>query len=184
MRTWIKLIPVVLLAVPFTWSSIHAEETTDQKIKNLQDDVAKIRKDLESLKDEVRTSSVQGAKVAADLQDIKRLLHDMSDRQAVISRQSAYDPRSLLPGAPPPGGPPLPAAGTITVQNNYAARATVRINGRPYVVDPGQPMPIVGVPTGTFQYSVDVEGFGMVEPLRTDILPATGYRITIFPRIP
>ncbi len=182
MRTWIKLIPAVLLAVPFTGFSLHAQETTDQKIKNLQDDVAKIRRDVESLKDEVRRSSVQAANVATDLQDIKRLLHDMAERQTVISRQSAYDPRSLLPAAPP-GAPPLPATGTITVQNNYAAPATVRINGQPYAVGVGQARAIYGVPVGNFQYSVDVEGFGTVEPPRTDTLPATGYRITIFPRM-
>ncbi len=183
MRTWMRLIPAVLLVVPFTGSPLcAADETTDQKIKNLQDDVAKIRKDLESLKDEVRTSSVRGAEVAKDLQDIKNLLHDMASRQAAISRQAAYDPRSLLPNGPP--APPLPTTGTITVQNNYSAPATVRINGRPFSVAPGQSVPIGGVPTGTFQYSVDVEGFGTVEPLRTDNLPAAGYRITIFPRMP
>ena len=184
MRTWIKLIPAVSLAIALIWSPLRAaEETTDQKIEKLQKDVAKLRKDLEDLKDDVKTSSARGAKVAEDLQDIKKLLRDMADRQAVISRQSAYDPRSLLPAAPPPGVPPRLASGTITVQNNYMAPATVRINGRPYVVAPGQPMPIVGVPPGTFQYSVEVEGFGMVEPLRTDILPSSGYRITIFPKL-
>jgi hypothetical protein len=72
--------------------------------------------------------------------------------------------------------------GTITVQNNYLAAATVRINGQPFEVAPGRSRVINGVPTGTFQYVVDVDGFGTVEMPRTDNLPSAGYRITIFPK--
>jgi hypothetical protein len=182
MRTWMKLIPAVLLAIPFTWSPLRAaDDATDQKIKKLQDDVAQMRKDLESLREEVRTSSARGAKVAEDLQDIKNMLRDMN-REASIRR---YGPSSLVPGVPPsiPPGAAIPPTATVTVQNTYSAAATVRINGQSYRLAPGQTLPVL-MPTGTIQYSVDVDGFGTVEQLRTDTLPATGYRITIYPRMP
>lgn len=178
MRTWTRLIPAVLVAVPFTWSSLRAaEETADQKIKKLQDDVAQIQKDLESIKKEVKDSNARGARVAEDLEDIKTILRDIANRQAAISRQSAYGPAALPPAAQ------IPATGAITVQNNYSSRATVRINGRPYDVGIGQSIRIRDVPTGAFQYSVDVEGYGTVEQPRTDTLPAAGYRITIYPKM-
>ncbi len=181
MRTWINLIPAVLLAVPFTWPSLRAEDTPDQKIKKLQDDVAQIREDLESLRKEVKNSSARGARVAEDLQEIKNILHDMS-RQAVISRQAAYDPRGLAPSGPPIS--PLPATGTITLHNVYLAPATVRINGESYFVGANQTREVRNFPAGPFQYSVDVEGFGMVLPPRTETLRPPGYVIRIFPLMP
>ena len=64
------------------------------------------------------------------------------------------------------------------------APATVAINGRTYRVEAGQTLPILGVPVGTFQYSVDVDGYGTAESLRTDLLRSVGYRIRIFPKMP
>jgi TolA-binding protein len=200
MRTWMRLIPAVLLAIPFTGSARAADETTDQKIKKLQDDVAQLRKDLESLSDEVKKSNARGARVAEDLQEIrtilqhpqpagaarladdiqeiKTILRDMASKQAAITRQAAYGPSGV------PAGAPLPATGTITVQNNYSAAASVLINGRPYRVAAGQTVRVTDVPTGTFQYSVDVDGYGTVGPVRTDTLQPVGYRITVFPGMP
>jgi TolA-binding protein len=178
MRTWMRLIPAILLATPFTGPAYAADAETDKKIDQLQKDVAQLRKDLESLREEVKNSNARGAKVSEDLQEIKTILRDLANRQAALTRQAAYGPPGI-----PSGATPSPTA-TITVQNTYSAAATVRINGQSYRVAPGQTMPILGVPTGTFQYSVDVDGYGTVEPLRTDTLQPAGYRITIYPRMP
>jgi TolA-binding protein len=170
-----RLIPALLLAVPFTWSSLRAEEkSNDQKISDLQREVSELRRDIAQLRKDLLDNATQRNADTEELRRIRTAVERMAREQETISR---YGPPAL-----PPGAPPLQPTGTITVQNNYSAPATVRINGRPYVVAPGQSMPIHGVPTGTFQYSVDVDGFGMVELPRTDNLPSAGYRISIFPR--
>ncbi|GEM_PF-6750948 len=178
MRTWMRLIPAVLLVIAFTNSARAADVETDKKIDQLKTEVAQLRKDLDNLKVEV---NARGARVAEDLQEIKNLLRDMANRPP-LSRQSGYDPRSLLPGAP--SATPLPTTGTITLQNVYPAPATVRINGQPYFVDANQTREVRNVPIGPFQYSVDVEGYGTVEPLRSDTLRPAGYLIRIYPRMP
>lgn len=183
MRTWMTLIPAVFLVVPVAGSSLRADaETNDKKIEQLQKDVKDLRKDLNDLKDKVNDNSVRGAQVATDLQDIKKMLRDMANRDAVSTREAGYDPRSLQPGASP--GAPMPTTATIALHNEYSAPATVRINGQSYTVAPYQTRLVRGVPVGPFQYSVDVEGFGMPEPPRNDTLRPTGYRISIFPRMP
>jgi outer membrane murein-binding lipoprotein Lpp len=179
MRTWMKLIPAVLLAVPFTGPALAADAETDKKIDQLQKDVAQLRKDIEQLRKDLTDNATQRNATIEELHRIGGVLDHMARDQERIAR---YGPSPLPPGGGPPA--PLPNTGTITVQNTFRAPATVRINGRPWVVTPGQPLHIDGVPTGTFQYSVDVEGFGTVEPPRTDNLPAAGYRITIFPKMP
>ncbi len=181
MRTWTRLVLAVLLATPFTGSSLRADaETNDKKIEKLQTDVAQLRKDMESLRNEVRDSSARGARTATDIQDIKDLLRTLAKQQDTLRRESGYDPRSVTPGIP---GGVLPTMGTVTLENVYSAPATVRINGQSYRVDPGQVLPIT-VPLGTFQYSVEVDGNGLTKPLSTETLRPAGYRIRIYPRIP
>src|SRR5579875_3420659 len=125
MRTWMKLIAAFLLAVSFTGPSFCAEtETTEQRIKKLEEDVAQLRKELANLREEVKNSSARGARVAEDLQDIKNILRDLANKQSAITRQAAYGPS--------PSGAAAATTGTITVQNTYSAAATVRINGPSY----------------------------------------------------
>ncbi|MGH7169529.1 MAG: hypothetical protein ACRELF_04280 [Gemmataceae bacterium] len=179
MRTWTRLIPAVLLLLPFTGASLRADaETNAKKIEQLQKDVEKIRKDLESLRNDVKNSSARGAKIAEDLQEITKLLRDMASKQETLTRQAGYGPGSVSPGGAPP------ATGTIKVQNNYTAPATVYINDRSFRVEPGRIGTIGEVPTGLFQYSVDVEGYGAIRPPQTATLRPGGYRINIFPKMP
>lgn len=182
MRTWTSLIPAVLLILPFTPALLHAADSDTP----LPDRVNQLSKKLETLENDVKANSLRGNRVAEELREIRaelsrirELLERMAQQQGTIRIQPGYNPSSV---APP--GAPVPTMGTITVRNHYTAPATVAINGRTYRVDAGQTLPILGVPAGTFQYSVDVEGYGMVEPLRNATLSPTGYRITIFPRMP
>jgi hypothetical protein len=178
MRTWKRLIPAVLLAILFVGTSLHAEdaETNADKITKLQKDVAQLQKDVSDLRKDVLDNAAQRAATTEQLARIRELVERMAAQQGVI-RQTGFDPRSVAPGGA------VPTTGTITVQNVYSYPATVRINDRSFRVQPNQTLPISGVPTGTFQYSVDVDGFGTVEPPRTDNLPPAGYRISIFPRM-
>jgi hypothetical protein len=178
MRTWKRLIPAVLLVLPFTGSWLRADaETNADAIKQLQKDVKKLQEDVAQLRKDFTDNAAQRNANAEQLRAIRETLDRMARQQDTLRIQPGYDPRSINPAVPP-------ASGTITLQNHYSAPATVRINDRPYRVEPNQTVPVLGVPTGTFQYSVDVDGFGTVEPLRTDNLRPVGYRITIFPRMP
>jgi TolA-binding protein len=178
MRTWMRLLPAVLLAIPATGSALRADADTDKKIENLQKEVADLRKDIERLRKDLTDTATQSSAVLEQLRSINRNLEGIAKEQDRISR---YGPGAIPPGPVPSA--PLPTTGMITVQNNYLAPATVRINDRPFVVAPGQTTQI-GAPIGTFHYSVDVDGFISSQPPRTDNLPAAGYRITIFPQRP
>src|SRR5262249_6186069 len=138
-------------------------------------DVAQIQRDLAELRKDLLDNAAHRNATAEQLRRIQELLERMALQQGVI-RQAGFDPRSVAPGGA------VPTTATITVQNSYLSPATIRINGQTFRVEPNQTLPITGVPTGTFQYSVDVDGFGTAESLRTDTLRPSGYRITIFPR--
>jgi hypothetical protein len=178
MLTWTRLIPAVLLTLALFCPSLRAidpELTDKQKIEQLQRDVTQIKNDLERLRKDFLDNAAQRNHNAEELAKIRELLERMALQQGVI-RQAGFDPRSVTPGGA------VPTTATITVQNAYLYPATVRINGQSFRVEPNQTLPIAGIPTGTFQYSVDVDGFGTAEALRTDTLRPSGYRITIFPR--
>jgi hypothetical protein len=184
MRTWTRLIPAVLLVLPITPALLHA---ADPETPSLNDRLNQLSDKVKKLESDVTANSLRGNRVETELRAIKdelssiRKLMERMAGQEPLRIQPGYDPRSINPAVP---GGILPGAGTITVQNQYLAPATVRINDRPFRVEPNQSLPITGIPTGTFQYSVEVDGYGMIEPLRTDTLRPAGYRITIHPRMP
>jgi hypothetical protein len=214
MRTWTRLVPAVLLALPFTMASVRAEdaESNAKKIEQLQKDLKELRLTLDVLKEEMKTNSVRGAKVEADLslikdmllkaasardaavrqvnyaplppeelREIRDLLHRIASMQEANIRRSAYAPTPTTEDVPP-GGTPVPATGTITLRNQYTAMAIVRINGRRFEVPPGRNAVIPGVPVGPYNYDVEVDGYGVVMPLRTETLRPNGRIITIYPQ--
>jgi hypothetical protein len=179
MRTWTRLIPAVLLALGLFCPSLRAidpELGDKQKIEQLQRDVADLKKQIGDLRRDLLDNAAQRNHNTEELARIRELLERLAAQQGAI-RVAGYDPRSVAPGGA------APTTATITVQNVYAAPATVHINGQSYRVGPGQTLPIT-FPVGTIQYSVDVDGYGTVGPLRNDNLPPVGYRINIFPRMP
>jgi TolA-binding protein len=190
MRTWMKLIAAVLLIPLATPALLHAADDTAIKKEDFQELIDKVDK----LQSDMTANNLRGTRTAEELrvireelQSIRKILERMEnmarEQERNAERIARFGPSTSPPGGPPPAAP-LPPTGTITVQNTYSAPATVRINGQPYEVGIGQTRAIYSVPTGPFQYSVEVEGFGMVEPPRTATLPATGYRINIVPRMP
>ena len=174
MRTWIKLAPAVLLLLPFTPPASGADDTTAQKIEKLQKDIDNLRQDVETLRREVKTNSVQGAQIATDIREILHRIDRLASAQETIRRYGP--PPDAIPGTV------APTTGTITVRNQYTLDATIRINGRPYRVAAGQDARIGNVPLGPINYDVDVDGYGIVQPLRTETLTPNGRIITIFPQ--
>ncbi|HTU90082.1 MAG TPA: hypothetical protein VMF69_08290 [Gemmataceae bacterium] len=181
MRTWMRLIPAVVLILPFAPALLNA---ADPEIPIKKEDFQKLMEKVDKLQSDMTANSLRGNRTADDLraireelQRIRELLERMAQQQGAIQRQSGYGPTFVPPGAPP-------STGTITLRNVYSAPATVHINGQPHLVLPNQTRIVSNFPVGSFRYSVDVDGFGMVEPPRTETLHPAGYRITIFPRMP
>ncbi|MHB1425863.1 MAG: hypothetical protein ACYC3I_22075 [Gemmataceae bacterium] len=180
MRTWMSLIPAILLILisPATLLQAADPELTIKKedFQKLLDKVDKLQSDMTSNSLRGNHSVEELRAIREELQKIRELLEIMARQQGAIQRQAGFGPPSV-PAA-------VPSTGTVTVQNVYTAPATVRLNGQTHRVDPGQTLPIFGVPLGTIQYSVEVDGFGLVEPLRTDVIRTGAYRIKIFPKMP
>jgi hypothetical protein len=179
MRTWIKLAPAVLLLLPFAPAAFGAdpEPTTTQTIEKLRAEVEALRRDVKALQADVLNNGLRGARIDEEVREIRKLLQNL-DRMA-----SARESISRF-GPPPEGTPAItaPTTGTITVRNQYTAHATVFINGLPYQVLAGQERRVLGVPLGPINYQVEVEGFGVVQSLRTETLRPNGRIINIFPR--
>lgn len=182
MRTWMRLIPAVLLAVSFTPALLHA---ADPELTIKKEDFQKLLEKVDKLQKDMTDNSLRGNRTAEDmrvireeLQRIRELLERMAVQQGAIQqRQAGFDPRSLPPG----GG--RPTTGTITLQNDFSAPATVHINGQSFTVAPYQIRTIPNLPVGPFQYYVDVGG-NMVESPHSETLRPEGYRIRIFTRLP
>lgn len=185
MRTWKKMVPALLLILVSAPSLLQAADPeitpSRDEWKNLLQKVDKLQSDLTNSNLRATRSSDDLKAIRDDLSKIRRLLEILAEQQGVIQRQSGYDPRSVAPGAP---GVALPATGSITLQNVYPAAATVRINDQSYFIEANRTRIVPNFPVGPFQYSVDVEGYGIVLPPKTETLHSTGFRITIFPRMP
>jgi hypothetical protein len=165
MRKWTRAIPAAFLALPLVLKSVgRAEgdaETNAKKIENLQKEVKELRRDLDTLRDVLR--------------QIDQRTADMARRESRY-----YGPTDPNPN--PNGGVGAAGRATITLQNDFAAPATIRINGIPYRVEAFQTREVQRVPVGPFNVDVSVEGFGEIMPVRTENLMPTGHRFRIFPR--
>jgi outer membrane murein-binding lipoprotein Lpp len=191
MRTWMRLVLAVLLATPFTSALVRADSSdqlkppsTDQKLDKLQKDVDTLRSEINALQTKVLALAVRQDTPAAELREILRRLDNLALKLEAGIRQPTTRESGAGPGPLPAGpGNGAPAStGTITLRNQYSAVATVHINGRSFVIEPNRTATL-SVPLGTFNYEVEVDGYGMVQPLRSETLRPNGHIITIFPRV-
>jgi hypothetical protein len=199
MRTWTRLTLAALLALPFTLAPLLAadpEETTEQKVKRLEKELAQLRKDLEDLREKQTNNSLRRNAASEDLRNLRERLGVLEQivvkhddlLKTPITRQSGYlNPGTNPQGTPPPGtgngGTAAPAMGTVTVRNLYPASATVVVNGTSIPLQPNQAATIK-VPLGQFTYEVFVDGFCLVQAMKPETLTAQGRTITIHPRTP
>jgi hypothetical protein len=175
-----KLASAVLLLLPFATAAFSAdpEPTTAQTIDKLQKDVDALRRDVKTLQSDVLNNGIRGARIEEEMREIRKLLQKLDQMASARESISRYGP------LPSEGTTSMmvPTTATITVRNRYMANANIRINGRPYPVAPGQELRIPGVPLGSINYDVEVDGYGLVQPLRTEALRPNGRIITIFPQ--
>lgn len=181
MRTWMKLLPAVLLVLPISGSSLAADAPPNAKdIEQLQSEVKKLREDVQKLQEAMTKNELRGADIQLKLNEILYRLDSLAKQQQTIERIAAYGPPPM-PGATIPGAAlPLTTA-TVHLVNRYPSPAQVRINGQAFTVGGFQTIQVPRVPPGTFEYSVEVDG-QMISPPHMETLPPTGYRITIYPR--
>jgi hypothetical protein len=181
MRTWMRLLVALLLAFSFAAAALGADGvTTADRVDKLEKDVKKLQEDMAKIQSDLTKNALVGATTLEELRKIRESMDRLSRTQDVV-RQPGYDPRSVNPSIPSVTAPPTTA--TIVLENVFSSGAWVRVNGQAYHVNPGETLPITA-PVGTFQYSVEVDGHGIVNPLHNDRLPPSGYRIRIFPRMP
>jgi hypothetical protein len=104
-------------------------------------------------------------------------LRDLEERLAALEARMRTDERrfSFTPEAPR-------RAGTLRLQNRSAFSATVRVNGNPFVVPAFETRLVRNVPTGTFDYEVSADGFGVIQPtLRRSLAPGETFIVYVNP---
>ncbi len=149
-------------------------------IRDLQDRISLIEQDLRSQRRML--SAVQAAtQDVRDLQDRLALeprpalpdaggrrslsytptqdLRSLEERLAALEARLRGDERrfSFTPEAPR-------RAGALRLENRSAYGATVRVNGIPYAVPAFETRLVQNVPTGSFNYEVEANGFGVIQP--------------------
>jgi hypothetical protein len=159
-----------------------------QEIRDLQDRVTLIEQRLRSQQSALRAAQA-AVQDLRDLQDRLALeprpalpdatarrsfsfppaqdLRNLEERLAALEQQLRTDERrfSFTPEAPR-------RAGTLRLENRSAVGATVMVNGNPFVVPPFDTRLVRNVPTGTFNFSVLADGFGVIRPTTTRTLNA------------
>jgi TolA-binding protein len=178
MRKW-KLTLVVPLVAAFVLVPARAADPEIDKVKRLQEDLDKLRKEVESLREDIRTMNLRGQVAALNMQELKdslqsisRKLDGMIPAQATRSQSFSYTPSTSA--APP-------ATGIVYLRNSYPfSTATITINGTPYTVGPGQVVTLRDVPLGPFTYEAFVAGY-TTGPRQTT-LTAQGENINVFPQ--
>jgi len=149
-------------------------------VRDLQDRVTLIEQELRSQRSMLR--GVQAAmQDVRDLQDRVALeprpappgaagrqalsytptqdLRNLEERLAALEARLRGDERrfSFTPEAPR-------RTGSLRLENRSAYDATVRVNGIPYVVPAFDTRLVRNVPTGSFNYEVMANGFGVIQP--------------------
>jgi hypothetical protein len=97
-------------------------------------------------------------------------LRDLEERLAAVERRFSFTPEAPR------------RTGTLRLQNRSAFSATVRVNGNPFVVPAFETRLVPNVPTGTFDYEVSADGFGVIQPtLRRTLAPGETFIVYVNP---
>jgi hypothetical protein len=184
MRTG-KLFGVAALVSLIAFSTLRADAapndprapTDSEKLDLLLREMRETRKDLDSMR------ALTEAKLRANelqlqiLQDrIAQLEKQVQKQEEALKTTNDRVSRSFNPQVP------VPATGTIRLQNLQNLPATVLLNGRSYPVAGFQTVNIANQPVGAFTYEVLVSPFGSLRPPRTQTLnPNDTFTIFITP---
>jgi hypothetical protein len=150
--TLTRLIPATLLAAALAAAPTLAADPTPEELKKSIDRFEKAVKDLQELKDALKTDNVR-EKVTTldskidlidkDIQDIKKDIRDLK-RKADGSTSTSLRPDDSQT---------LRGQGRVRFINQYPEEMSVVINGRSYRLVPGEER-LLTVPPGEFTYQV------------------------------
>jgi len=166
-----------------TNKDVGTPKTTDQKLAEIQQTLARLTELLDGRKDET------GARLPSDpgmVEQLKRLKDKVDELDKQLNGPKSISQRppgggtvpgvgSTIPGVPNPmpgaaGIPSLPAVtgtGTVRVVNEYPVEITMVVNGRSYRVSPNATQDI-SLPAGDFSYQL-LSGSTALAPTRSTI---------------
>jgi len=185
-----RLALALLVAMPFTLAPIRAadpEETTEQKVKRLERELTQLRKELDELRDDVRSNSLRRNVGSEELRKRLAILEQMVVRhddliKTPITRESGFGP-GPQPAVLGNGGQVNASTARVTLRNQYpATTVTVRLNGRSYTIEPNRTLTVGDVPVGPLTYEVYVEGY-QLQPTTVTLSPR-GRIINVYPLEP
>jgi hypothetical protein len=167
-----------------------------KNLNELRNDLDSLRREVDALKQNLKTEQVRGSHCDQEVSDLKHRLEEVQAQckkdTENLRRSFSFTPTAptgpsggsdstTLPAPPPP--PPPPATGTVLLRNFSDVNATFIVNGQPYAVLAGQTQSVRNIPAGTFTYQIQAEGFGLLRPLSSRYLPPAGtYTLNIDPR--
>ena len=156
-RTLATILGLMLIAAP----CVGAEKTTQEQLKELQQQMLLLQQQL--------TKITQTLDITRDLTEIKSRLSRLEDRMSEPPPQVRTSKKPQ-------------ETGEIKLENRTIFASTITLNGRSYRLLPGELRTLREFPVGEFNYRVEVDGFGVVQRMRTrDLVARETYAITILP---
>jgi outer membrane murein-binding lipoprotein Lpp len=135
------------------------KKTDSEKLDEISRQLKTLADNVNDIKNQLGDMSLSTNRTIADL---KSRIDALEQRLGRIESQAGGVRRAMAP----------PVVGTIRLMNRSAFPATINVNGQPYTVAPGQTRDLAGVAAGAFTYSVEANGFGMIQPPVSRILGA------------
>jgi hypothetical protein len=150
------------------------ELTDKDKLTKILQEVTDVKKELTELR---TTTALQAQNTTRDVRELQRRMEELERSFERLAATRTRVAASFTPSDP--GG----VAGTATVrmQNRFDVPATIYVNGQPHTVPPYDTRRTT-VPSGTFTYEVQAEGYGVIRPAVTrSVNPNDTYSIFINP---
>lgn len=150
--TLTRLIPATLLGAALATTPALAADPTPEELKKSIDRFEKAVKDLQELKDALKTDSVRekvttlDSKVDLIDKDIQEIKKDLRDLKRKVEGTTSTSLR-------PNDASTLRGQGRVRFINQYPEEMSVVLNGRSYRLIPGEER-LLAVPPGSFTYQV------------------------------
>jgi hypothetical protein len=187
-KTW--ALPAVLaltLAAPAAASEVTPARGNDVtlQLQLIANELQALHREIEVLRQDLRDLAVRGAVTTVDVRSLKDRLDSIDTRigrqdRAIVER-GAFSPAPVPVPVPAPAPPP--ATGTIVLRNFSRVGGAFTVNGTRYTVMPGASAVIERMPTGSFTYEIEADGFGLLRgPTSRTLTTGQTYYLNIDPQ--
>jgi hypothetical protein len=153
--------------------SLEKHRVTQTDLDRLKGDIAQLRQDIEAVRKLLPTTQVSGypPDARSDMEQMRRLVDQM--------RQDLEALRRGAPATRIAGFPPTTDTARVRLVNTFPAPMHIVVNGRAYVLEPGESRWSDPISFGTFTYEV----LGVRPPQTRVLNPGDPpFTITVFPR--